>query len=395
MPAALLDLSIPVQVEFDLIDNEAVRGTGSLLRDATGQMQLDTDLAFPVLQTRTENTSIKWLTGTSGAKVFCARGRVGWEDGRQTFQVDELRWGTATPDIEYQSVVAHFDNLATLNSYRFEDGAARSADQPLTVPGLDGSPEMSLTTGAHSHAIHLSTTTTCLLEAFETHLRAFQDLITLAADRPSSRTHLTARTADDVEVEIHGRQMDISRQPALTNPVEALLRFGSSDLGTMVAEWWRIRRALRPVTQVYAGIMYQPGYVESDIISLTSIAQRMARLQLGQPRAELRTGLRTLIGNLGVDTMRATGINPTEWESHAMWARNDISHEGAPNDENGQRYVTPAESKAVRDATRIIVGLNLVSLLGLNPAARTLAAQRLEVKYGVRHGTTSIFEPPS
>ena len=162
----------------------------------------------------------------------------------------------------------------------------------------------------------------------------------------------------------------------------------------MISEWWRVRRALRPITQVYAGVMYQPGYVESDIISLTSIAQRLARLQLGQADANLRTCLQTLVGNLGDETMRRAGIDPIEWEQHTMWARNDISHEGAPNDEAGERYVTPAESKAVRDATHMIVGLNLASMLGLHPNATRLAAQCLETKYGIRHGSTSIFAAP-
>lgn len=394
MPTSHQDLSVPLQVDFVQIDDARVNGSGVLTSSPSGECRLDTELQFPVLQTRTENTSVKWLSGRGNAVDFAIGGRVAWSGGRQHFEVTEMHWGTSSPDIPYKSVVARYENLSILNSYRFEDGAARDATELLSLPALDGSPEMSAAVGAHSDLIRISAATPERLEAFETHLRSFQDLITLAADLPSARISLAARTDDDREVEIIGRSLPSAQQPPLNNPVDALIRFGSSQLQEMISEWWRVRRALRPITQVYAGVMYQPGYVESDIISLTSIAQRLARLQLGQADANLRTCLQTLVGNLGDETMRRAGIDPIEWEQHTMWARNDISHEGAPNDEAGERYVTPAESKAVRDATHMIVGLNLASMLGLHPNATRLAAQCLETKYGIRHGSTSIFAAP-
>ena len=89
--------------------------------------------------------------------------------------------------------------------------------------------------------------------------------------------------------------------------------------------------------------------------------------------------------------MQAAKIDADEWGDHLLWARNDIAHQGAPDASRGSQYVTEAESRAVRDATRILVTLTIAQHIGVPTTVLERAAERLGVRYSVRHWGTSIF----
>ena len=190
---------------------------------------------------------------------------------------------------------------------------------------------------------------------------------------------------------------------------------------------------LRPVTQILAGLAYQPGFVESSVISLAAAIERFGKVQYPpstvprltpQQFAPMEAALSELQGldvaqrafvndvkndarrpryeeyvnaivnDIDANVFARSWVDAAEWREHLLWARNDIAHEGAPNSQTGHRYVTDAESRAVRDASRIVLTLAMLKYLDIPFSALELAADRLGVRYGPRHIGTSIFGRP-
>jgi hypothetical protein len=233
------------------------------------------------------------------------------------------------------------------------------------------------------------------LDAFDVHLAAFQDLLTVAEDLPIGRLSLDATDTVGRTVSIHGhdRYPPFARQAR--QPVEYTFRLGATYAQPVVSGWWRARGELKPVPQILAGTIYQAGFVESDLIALAAIAERTGRALLpglARGSAGYRGVLRGLAFNLGTGLVRAAFIVEDEWVDHLYWARNDIAHEGAPNEGGGVQFVTEDESRAVRDATRIIVTLTLAKHIGVPEPVLARAAERLGVRYGTSHLQTTIFE---
>lgn len=243
-----------------------------------------------------------------------------------------------------------------------------------------------------SGAAIFESTTPVTLEEFDIHLAALQDLLSVAEDTPVGRLHLEAVDTAGRTVVIHGHERFPPFEKPTRKPIEFLLRLGAEYTPTVLDGWWRARADLRPVPQILAGILYQPGYVESSVIALAAVAQRTARARLGVPHEHtFRHGLQAIISYLGPRVVTATKVNPGEWEDHLVWARNDIAHEGAPDSSAGERFVSDDESRAVRDATRILVSLTMAKSIGVPATVLDRAAERLAVRYSTRHWGTTIF----
>ena len=84
-------------------------------------------------------------------------------------------------------------------------------------------------------------------------------------------------------------------------------------------------------------------------------------------------------------TLSEAGINVTEWKPALIDARNGVSHAG------GAGSLTDAELRAVRDATRMVLTLDILKQLGLPSAALARAAERLKVRYAINHRGTAIY----
>ncbi|WP_448389754.1 HEPN domain-containing protein [Microbacterium aurum] len=176
-----------------------------------------------------------------------------------------------------------------------------------------------------------------------------------------------------------------------------------------------------------AGLRYQPGYIEADVIlSAAAIEALASRLDVGEaPRLspddaqpildalDALTGLnqdqRAVISQMMGEATRTTlhaktelllsGVNTVAVEnsrvSVADWlpkfkrTRNHIAHGtgGSASDV----WTDTALLRAVRDANRVLLSLAFLTHLGVPDAALERAAERLGNRYSGRHRTAGIF----
>ncbi|GAA4491339.1 hypothetical protein GCM10023171_35110 [Microbacterium panaciterrae] len=358
-------------------------------------------------------------------------GRVVVKGGELALEVTEIRLGSDELVPTYGSVQALFENANGASGYRHEDGNGRFRSEPLRAPELGAARAMVLTIQDTHGRIKLEPDGPAPVEEFEEHLAAFQDLLTFAADSPSGRITLVATEPSGTTVTVLGRTRFAPFNRILRKPIEYVVRLGNEHAQSVIDAWWSARSTLRPVPQVLSGARYQPGYVESDLIALAAVLERYVKTRFPLPadrrlsadqlrplKAALddlsgldeqqmaavrkftanrpvqrtyREHLQAFLTDLGTDLLTTARIHPEEWVDHLLWARNDIAHEGAPNDQRGTKFVSDPESRAVRDATWVVLALGFAKQTQLPDAALLRAAERLGVRYGSRHASTTIF----
>lgn len=381
-------LELPMTIDFEVVGVDAGRGSGTLIADGD-RVLLVTDYHFSYTTGRSPARALK---GRIDGDPVALVGSFWVSEFGRGLLVSELRIGSDELQPTYTEVRAQFEHGALAATHRYEDGAARPAGVAMGLPALESARAMALRYPEPSGAAVFASTTPVTLEEFDIHIAALQDLLSVAEDTPVGRLRLEAIDTAGRTVVVHGRQRFPLFEKPTRKPIEFLLRLGADYAPSVLDGWWRARADLRPVPQILAGILYQPGYVESTVIALAAVAQRTARARLGVPHAHtFRQCLQAIIGYLGATVVTATKVDPTEWEDHLVWARNDIAHEGAPNSTAGDRFVTDDESRAVRDATRILVSLTIAKSIGVPSTVLDRASERLAVRYSTRHWGTTIF----
>jgi hypothetical protein len=201
---------------------------------------------------------------------------------------------------------------------------------------------------------------------------------------------------------------------ASRQPVEYLMRFGATYAQDVISGWWKARTSLRPVTQVLAGLRYQPGWIETDVNILAASIELFGQVQfpsavsrrisvldfarietaldslsgLTRPQREfinfikssaggrpqkLDESIDAVITDLG-ESIQEAGMHPSAWKPALLEARNGVSHAG------GAVGLTDSELRAVRDATRVVLTLDLLHQVGLPDSALARASERLKVR---------------
>lgn len=369
------------------------------------------------------------LSTTLNGEPTLLRGSVFVIDGDLGLRVDELRVGSVEPDAEYVSATANFEHLASACTYRHEDGAARDARQALTFPALDDAPGMRAELPSCTTAITLSADGPVPLEAFEKQLSTFQNLLTFAADQPCGRMSLILTDRSGSDVRVFGRDKYQPFNKMTRKPIEFSLRFVSDQTQRVIDGWWEAHDQLLPVTQIIAGLRYQPGYVEADAILSAAAIEALATAALNPSRPPLsleeaepiitaldslsgmnqdqRDAIARLKGDLRRTTFRSKveslieGVAPEQWQLSRIkvdeWiklfkkARNGIAHAvpGLPG--GASIWKESGLLRSIRDANWIVITLVMLTQLSVPDAAIARAAERLGTRYGVRHRGTPIF----
>lgn len=278
-------------------------------------------------------------------------------------------------------------------------------------------------------AITLSADAPVPLEAFEAQLTTFQDLLTFAADQPCGRTSLVVTDRSGIEVRVFGRDKYKPFNGKTLKPIEFSLRFASDQTQGVIDGWWKARDELLPVTQIIAGLRYQPGYVEADailsaaaiealataalgasrpplsdeeaepiIVALDSLSgmnqaqsEAIARLKGDLRRTRFRSKVESLIEGVAPEQWRSSRVEVDVWIKLFLKARNGIAH-AVPGLPGGASIWKESELlRSIRDANWIVITLALLTQLGVPDAAIDRAAERLGTRYGVRHSGTPIF----
>lgn len=407
-------------VEFESIGGGARHGTAEVV-ERGGRWILKSPRSFSYT---TGQPGVRVLTASLDGTPALIRGTVFGIDGDLGLRVDELRVGSAVDDAQYTTVTATFEHLASACSYRHEDGVARSPSQPLLFPEVDGAPPIEATLRSGENSITLVAPEQVPLESFETQLAVFQAMLTFAADLPCGQLTLVATDRSGQAVNIFGRDKYAPFARPTRKPVEYTLRFAGDWIQHAIERWWEAYSEWKPVLQILAGLRYQPGYVDADVI-LSSAAIESVATALQQHEAprlspdELRpilgaleslTGLdraqkeavAQLKGDLGRTTFRSkveqlirhvddglwqqARVSIEEWTKQFLKARNTIAHAVSSNIwENGVLL------RGIRDANWIVLTLVILKYLDVPDPAISRAAERLGTRYGVRYRGVEIF----
>ncbi|RWR22875.1 hypothetical protein D8Y23_01445 [Microbacterium enclense] len=418
----------PEDLQLVLVGKDEGARSGKI-REASGKYVVDVERGLSFQQGWRGIDNSRVATTVIGGQPAIMRGY----SGGAAFHLSEVRIGSDALTQEYVAIRAEFELLPSLSTIRHEDGAARSASAEIVLPPLESARTMALLLDARGVA-EIRSPNPAPMEEYGSHLAALQDLIVFAADQPAERVSLTGVLADGTEVAVHGW----TRYPAFESrgrqPVEYLLRFGAAYFATVVEAWWKMRVDFRPVPQILAAVRYEPGFVESDVIALAAALERFTKQKFPPPMSPPRldaqefaviedtlqallptlsgaqrafvNGIRNdarrtryeeyvgaLIESLQPEHLAHTKINLANWTAALHSARNDIAHEGAPNPANPVLFVDAQESRALRDATRVILTLATLAHLGVPDPVLSRASERLGVRYGVRHVDSAIYAP--
>lgn len=350
-------------------------------------------------------------------------------DGDLGLRIDELRIGSVVDDARYISVTANFEHLSSVCSYRPEDGAARSPSQALVFPEADGASEMSAVLPDGADTITLVAPGPVPLEEFETQLAVFQGLLSFAADIPCGRLAFVATEPSGQTVQILGRDKYAPFERKARLPIEYSLRFSGEWLQQVIDRWWAAHSNWRPVPQIVAGLRYQPGYVEADVILSSAAIEALATEMLQHPepslsdeaaqpirdalqtlqemspaqketisrlknelsRTTFRSKVRQLVTGVDSETWRQSRVSMEDWIGLFIKARNGIAH-AAPG-LNGQANIWNEGDllRSIRDANWTVITLVILCHLGVPAAAISSAAERLGTRYGTRHRSSRVF----
>lgn len=370
------------------------------------------------------------LRTTIGDRPALIRGVLFVIDGDFGLRVDELRIGSDDVEPTYTEASAMFEHLSSLCSYRHEDGRQRSSNTPINLPALTGVQAMTATLQSQVDVVKIVSPSAVALDDFEAHFAALQDLMTFGADLPVGRISLSAVDSDGRTVQIFGRERFAPFETAPRRPVEYLLRLSGEWLQIAIDRWWSARETLRPIPQVVAGLRYQPGYVEADVIFSAAATEALAtRMDLGErPRLSvidsapilaaldalsgLNADQREVVANMKAEATRTTlrsrvelligGISGTaitnsrvvtqNWLPRFIETRNSIAHGSNGSRRTSDIWSDDALLRAVRDANRVVLALALLTQLGVPDAAVERSAERLGARYGGIHRATTLFQ---
>lgn len=414
-------ITSPGSIEFEVVGADAGYATGSI--------EIEPDMYF-----LRPSRQFSLATGQSGARLLktsidgvpsVVRGTVFVRGGVVGLRFDEVWVGTNDPTTLFTAVEADIEGLDSICTHRHEDGAARSATKPLILPAVMQSPIMSLLLGNDGVA-RIGASEPLELTRFGEHLSALRDLVCFATDQPVELRSLIGVSKSGDRVVIHGHNrfppFGAGRRP----PVECLLRLGAAYAQNVLTRWWEARSNFRPVTQVLAGLRYDAGWLEMNVNLLAASVERYGQARFptttlrrisvddfaplqaalsnvrglnasqrsfvefirssagGRPQ-KLDESLDAIIADLG-RTLREAGVSPDEWKQALIGVRNGVSHG------DGSGEFTDPELRATRDATRVALYLSLLKFLGVTDGAIDRSADRLRVRYGVRHRGTGIYE---
>lgn len=367
---------------------------------------------------RTLSANLNGAAGFIHGQVFAVDGDLG-------LLVEELRIGAPSEiDAQYVSVTATFEHLVDACVLRHEDGAARDPSIPLRFPARGEAPAMDAVLDSHHGSIKLVSSTPELLEQFEKHLEIFQSMLTFGVDKPCGRLTLVAEEPGGEIVTIFGRDKYAPFGKQRQRPVEFTMRLGAAWTQPAIDRWWLAHEAWLPVLQIVAGLRYQPGYADADVV-LSSAAIEAASTRLMQfeaPRlspeeslpiiaaldslSELSPTQREAVAQLKADIGRTTfrskveqvlttvpdevwvasKVSKSAWLKQFMNARNKIAHAGpSPIWEDG------ALMRSVRDANWIVLSLVLLAHLQVPSSALGRSAERLGNRYAGRHRESDVF----
>lgn len=350
-------------------------------------------------------------------------------DGDLGLRVDELRIGSEEESPTYTAATARIEHLSSLCSYRCEDGAARSGHQPLILPAIDGARAMNAMLPSAIDTVTLSSSEPVPLEEFEIQLAALQDLLTFAADMPCGRLHLEVTNESGQVIQIVGRDRFAPFEHPVQQPVEHSLRLSGDWAQTAVDRWWAARTEWRPTTQIAAGLRYQPGYVEADVILSAAAIEALATRQFAQPRplvadvdarpildalqslqdmnpdqsaaigrlkgelrrTTFRSKVEQLAATVDAETWVRSQVSIDEWTALFINTRNGIAHGSTGLSGGVDVWIGGPLLRSVRDANWIVLTLVVIKYLGAPASALDRAAERLGTRYGVRHVDTPIF----
>ncbi|SFH43170.1 hypothetical protein SAMN05216274_10568 [Cryobacterium levicorallinum] len=407
-------------VEFESIGGGARDGTAEVV-ERGGRWILKSPRSFSYA---TGQPGVRVLTASLDGTPTLIRGTVFGIDGDLGLRVDELRVGSTVDDAQYTTVTATFEHLASACSYRHEDGAARGPSQALLFPEVDGAPQMEVTLRGGENSITLVAPEPVPLEDFETQLAVFQTMLTFAADLPCGQLTLIATEASGQTVNVFGRDKYAPFERSTRAPVEYSLRFAGDWIQHTIERWWAAYSEWKPVLYILAGLRYQPGYVDADVIlssaaiesvatalqlheaprlssdesrpilealeSLTGLdhAQKEAVAQLKGDlgRTTFRSKVEQLIRQVDDDVWQRARVSVKEWTKQFLKARNAIAHAASSGIwEDGVLL------RGIRDANWIVLTLVILTHVGIPDAAIDRAAERLGTRYGPRYRDIEIF----
>ncbi|MFT4157336.1 MAG: hypothetical protein QM630_05320 [Microbacterium sp.] len=348
-------------------------------------------------------------------------------DGELGLRVDELRIGSDDDQPTYTEVSTVFEHLGSVCSWRHEDGAQRSPFDPISLPALDDATPMSALLSSATDAVKVVSTSPAILDEFESHLNALQDLLTFALDLPVGRLDLSATDLFGRTVEIYGRHRFAPFERASRRPIEHQLRLSGDWTQTVIDRWWAARATLRPIPQLLAALRYQPGYIEADVIlSAAAIEALASRTDIdeaprltnadAQPILDALNGLRglnedqravvsqikgeitrttlhskteLLLNGVNTVALANTRVSIDDWLPKFKRTRNHIAHGNGGS--TSDVWTDSALLRAVRDANRVLLSLAFLAHLGVPAAALQRAAERMGNRYAGRHRSTGIF----
>jgi hypothetical protein len=411
-------------MEFEVIGEGAYDGSGEIVVH-NDRFILKAPGCFMYA---TGQPKARTLKTTIDGRPALLRGDVFAIDGELGLRLYELRIGSDDDEPTYVEMSAVFEYLSSVCSYRPEDGAQRSAADPIDLPALIHAAPMSAVIPSSTNTVRLIAASATVLDEFEPHLEALQDLLTFALDMPVGRLSLSATDTAGRVVEIHGRERfaPFGRPPR--RPVEHLLRLSGTYAQAVMDRWWDARETLRPIPQLLAGLRYQPGYVEADVIlSAAAIEAFATRTDVGEdPRlsndeaqpilnaldglVELNENQKTIVSQMKHEVTRTTlhskmelllarvspvaiansRVSTADWLPKFKRTRNHIAH---GNGGSVSDVWTDKETlRAVRDANRLLLSLAFLTHLGVPEAALERAAERLGNRYSGQHRSTGIFQ---
>lgn len=377
--------------------------------------------------------SFSGASGQPGVRVLSAqldgspaliRGSVLVLDGDLGLRVDEVRVGASDPEAKYTEVTASYEHLSSACSNRHEDGGLRSPALPLLFPRVDDAPPMEATLPSNAGAITLVTQEPIALDHFEAQLAVFQALLTFATDLPCARLSLSAIDESGRSVEVYGRDQYSPFERAERRTIEHSMRFLGEWVQGAIDRWWTVYSEWKPVAQIAAGLRYQPGYVDADVILssaaiesvATALKQRdapslspdealpiievldsltglgasqkaaVSRLKGELKRTTFRSKVEQLLQQVDAGVWTQARLSTEEWVKQFLNARNKIAHAASdgPWDDS-------ALLRAIRDANWVVLTLVLLTHMDVPSAAVSRAAERLGTRYAIRHRATKVF----
>ncbi|MBL3682021.1 hypothetical protein D3229_06685 [Leucobacter aridicollis] len=255
-------------------------------------------------------------------------------------------------------------------------------------------------------SVQLTVETPAPIEHFEIQLEAFRRLLTFAAQRPVAQLSMTGRTESGAESSIFARQFMKPGNAPKRDYRDFPLRLGNENTQNAITKWWEMSDKLRPLPQTVAGIIAQPGYVESDFVFLATVLDRLGDEWADVPNLLTKEQFQAVQGALSElelpDSFQITNTVPFEprvvavsellpsevWETlridRGSWIKSLKRHRNLVAHSSEQRaahraFMTGLGLRALRDATAVIVTLLMVQHLGVEGEALEFAADRLRV----------------